>query len=82
MAKAESQPGLFSYFVLKISTNLRLMSLINWSLIKKKVYPSLHDRFAKAKKKFRLSLENHNNFVLSSLFLITAVVEEDEEESL
>ena len=45
-------------------------------------YPSLHESFAKAKNKFRLSLENHSNFVLSSLFLITAVVEEDEEDSL
>ena len=45
-------------------------------------YPSLHESFAKEKNKFRLSLENHSNLVLSSLFLITAVVEEDEEDSL
>ena len=37
MAEAESQPGKFSYFVLEIPANLRLMSLINWSLIKKEV---------------------------------------------
>ena len=38
MAKAESQPGHSPIFFLKILANLRLMSLINWSLIKKKVY--------------------------------------------
>ena len=34
MAKTKSQAGF--YFVLKILANFRLMSLINWSLIKKK----------------------------------------------
>ena len=41
-------------------------------------YPSLHELFAKAKNKFRLSLENHSNPVLSSLYPLT-IPEEDED---
>ena len=36
-AKTESQPG-HSYFFLRILANLRLMSFINWSLIKKESF--------------------------------------------
>ena len=42
-------------------------------------YCSLHEIFAKAKKKFQLSLVHHSNTVLSSLYVISTIEEDDEE---
>ena len=43
-------------------------------------YSSLHEMFAKAKKKFHLSLSKHTNTVLSALFAISLIEEEEEDD--
>ena len=42
-------------------------------------YCSLHKIFSKAKKKFQLSLVHHSNTVLSSLYVISTIEEDDKE---